>query len=77
MDSVFIYSLLSLCLVNREHVNTEGRLRDRPVPTGKEIHYLMFLHVLVRTLSAVSVSTEFVPDEAWQSTEVAHHLVFG
>ena len=38
----------------------------------------LFLCLLVyRLLSALLCKTAFVPDEHWQSLEVAHRLVFG
>lgn len=37
--------------------------------------FLVFL--VVRLLSVFLVTTFFVPDEYWQSLEVAHKLVFG
>lgn len=33
--------------------------------------------VVFRVSSAVLSQTAFVPDEYWQSLEVAHHMVFG
>ena len=38
---------------------------------------LIGLLLLFRTLNAVLSYTAFVPDEYWQSMEVAHSMVFG
>lgn len=41
-------------------------------------NWTLFLCLLVyRVLSALTCRTAFVPDEHWQSLEVAHRLVFG
>ncbi|XP_064524809.1 collagen, type I, alpha 1a-like [Pseudopipra pipra] len=37
---------------------------------------LLALAVALRALNCVLVRTSFVPDEYWQSLEVAHHMVF-
>ncbi|XP_069480962.1 GPI mannosyltransferase 3 [Ambystoma mexicanum] len=38
--------------------------------------YLVLLTVAFRILNCFLVQTSFVPDEYWQSLEVAHHMVF-
>ena len=38
---------------------------------------LFFTLVLYRSINAIIVQTSFVPDEYWQSLEVAHVIVFG
>lgn len=35
------------------------------------------LFAIVRLLSVLIVQTAYVPDEYWQSLEVAHHMSFG
>ena len=43
----------------------------------KYVWCLIGLLLLFRTLNAVLSFTAFVPDEYWQSLEVAHSMVFG
>lgn len=38
---------------------------------------LLWSLVVLRILNALVMQTSFVPDEFWQSTEVAHNMVFG
>lgn len=39
--------------------------------------YIWLILLLYRILNAVSLETAFVPDEYWQSLEIAHLHVFG
>merc|ERR1711962_818792 len=39
--------------------------------------YRTYISLAVRLASLVSCCTFYVPDEYWQSTEVAHHKVYG
>lgn len=38
--------------------------------------YLVLFTIALRILNCFLVQTSFVPDEYWQSLEVAHHMVF-
>ncbi|KAJ1180814.1 hypothetical protein NDU88_006030 [Pleurodeles waltl] len=38
--------------------------------------YLVLLAIAFRIINCFLVQTSFVPDEYWQSLEVAHHMVF-
>ena len=43
-----------------------------------ELAHIMYLSVVcVRVLMGVLSESWYVPDETWQSVEVAHRLVFG
>lgn len=42
---------------------------------GENIHLVLFT-IALRILNCFLVQTSFVPDEYWQSLEVAHHMVF-
>ena len=54
----------------RGREGTEGRQRGTS--------WKLFLCLVVyRVVSALVCRTAFVPDEHWQSLEVAHRLVFG
>ncbi|EDL84112.1 phosphatidylinositol glycan, class B (predicted), isoform CRA_a [Rattus norvegicus] len=39
--------------------------------------YLVLFTIALRIFNCFLVQTSFVPDEYWQSLEVAHHMVFG
>ena len=40
--------------------------------------WILFLGLLAfRGINALMVQTSYVPDEYWQSLEVAHHMAFG
>ncbi|KYO21238.1 hypothetical protein Y1Q_0001501 [Alligator mississippiensis] len=38
--------------------------------------YLVLFTITLRVFNCALVQTSFVPDEYWQSLEVAHHMVF-
>lgn len=38
--------------------------------------YLVLFTIALRICNCFLVQTSFVPDEYWQSLEVAHHMVF-
>ncbi|KAJ6664377.1 hypothetical protein lerEdw1_008596 [Lerista edwardsae] len=42
----------------------------------RESFYLCLFTITLRLLNCLLVQTSFVPDEYWQSLEVAHHMVF-
>ncbi|KAM4829120.1 GPI mannosyltransferase 3 [Thomomys bottae] len=42
---------------------------------GENIYLVLFI-IALRVLNCFLVQTSFVPDEYWQSLEVAHHMVF-
>ena len=59
---------------------TEVRERDGGDEGGGQVvgNWKLFLCLLAyRVASALACRTAFVPDEHWQSLEVAHRLVFG
>lgn len=49
--------------------------KDKIKISGDTQYFLIFL--TVRILSVFLIQTWYVPDEYWQSLEVAHNLVFG
>lgn len=53
----------------------------RRVPWTDELWYIhvqvFLVNVVAGTLSLAYLQTEFVPDEGWQSLEVAYHVHFG
>ncbi|XP_033045936.1 GPI mannosyltransferase 3 isoform X3 [Trachypithecus francoisi] len=53
----------------------EKNARRRRDLLGENIHLVLFT-IALRTLNCFLVQTSFVPDEYWQSLEVAHHMVF-
>ncbi|XP_020836943.1 GPI alpha-1,2-mannosyltransferase 3 [Phascolarctos cinereus] len=53
----------------------EGRAGSRFDLLGENI-YLVLFTISLRILNCFLVQTSFVPDEYWQSLEVAHHMVF-
>ena len=64
----------------REEDETDnGALKQELQVGGGWINgWRMFVAVLIfRVASALACRTAFVPDEHWQSLEVAHRLVFG
>ena len=42
---------------------------------GENIYLVLFI-IALRICNCFLVQTSFVPDEYWQSLEVAHHMVF-
>lgn len=54
-----------------------NRLRKMGVVSNMKSFYVIGFIVAVRLASVFLVQTWFVPDEYWQSLEVAHKLVFG
>lgn len=46
---------------------------------GFGLFQVKYFHLIlvVRWASALLYTTEFVPDEAWQSTEVAYYYTYG
>ncbi|XP_026635201.1 GPI mannosyltransferase 3 isoform X1 [Microtus ochrogaster] len=57
------------------YVNTQEKRSQRGGLLGESI-YLVLFTVALRILNCFLVQTSFVPDEYWQSLEVAHHMVF-
>ncbi|XP_053128530.1 GPI mannosyltransferase 3 isoform X2 [Hemicordylus capensis] len=53
-----------------------GRRQAGPPCIFGESIYLCLFTVVFRLLNCFLVQTSFVPDEYWQSLEVAHHMVF-
>ncbi|XP_065404021.1 GPI mannosyltransferase 3 isoform X2 [Macaca fascicularis] len=53
----------------------EKNVRRRGDLLGENIHLVLFT-IALRILNCFLVQTSFVPDEYWQSLEVAHHMVF-
>ncbi|XP_028562723.2 GPI alpha-1,2-mannosyltransferase 3 isoform X1 [Podarcis muralis] len=53
-----------------------GTLAGRGAALVGENIYLCLFTITVRLLNCFLVQTSFVPDEYWQSLEVAHHMVF-
>ncbi|XP_011795963.1 PREDICTED: GPI mannosyltransferase 3 [Colobus angolensis palliatus] len=53
----------------------EKNARRRGDLLGENIHLVLFT-IALRILNCFLVQTSFVPDEYWQSLEVAHHMVF-
>lgn len=52
-------------------------MTDQPRPAGAAAPApLLALALVLRTLNCFLVQTSFVPDEYWQSLEVAHRMVF-
>nr|XP_028562725.1 GPI mannosyltransferase 3 isoform X4 [Podarcis muralis]XP_028562726.1 GPI mannosyltransferase 3 isoform X4 [Podarcis muralis] len=64
----------------RRHGSRAGGRRRRreadPAALVGENIYLCLFTITVRLLNCFLVQTSFVPDEYWQSLEVAHHMVF-
>ncbi|CAN0541564.1 unnamed protein product [Rangifer tarandus platyrhynchus] len=75
-------------LQNRSHEKTKLRTRKSTLylspqrSTGRcgdllgENIYLVLFIIALRIFNCFLVQTSFVPDEYWQSLEVAHHMVF-
>ncbi|XP_075821392.1 GPI alpha-1,2-mannosyltransferase 3 isoform X3 [Microtus pennsylvanicus] len=57
------------------YVNMQEKRSQRGGLLGESI-YLVLFTVALRILNCFLVQTSFVPDEYWQSLEVAHHMVF-
>nr|XP_042137198.1 GPI mannosyltransferase 3-like isoform X2 [Peromyscus maniculatus bairdii] len=56
-------------------VNTQAKRSRRRDLLGENI-YLVLFTIALRMFNCFLVQTSFVPDEYWQSLEVAHHMVF-
>ncbi|XP_027266974.1 GPI mannosyltransferase 3 isoform X2 [Cricetulus griseus] len=57
------------------YVNTQEKRSRRRDLLGENI-YLVLFTIALRIFNCFLVQTSFVPDEYWQSLEVAHHMVF-
>lgn len=65
---------------NNSERKSDGELKDAGQPqSGVTRQWGLMLGSLMifRVLNALLCSTSFVPDEYWQSLEVAHKMVFG
>ncbi|XP_051053896.1 GPI mannosyltransferase 3 isoform X1 [Phodopus roborovskii] len=57
------------------YVNTQEKHSRRRGLLGENV-YLVLFTIALRIFNCFLVQTSFVPDEYWQSLEVAHHMVF-
>ncbi|XP_071464386.1 GPI mannosyltransferase 3 isoform X2 [Marmota flaviventris] len=57
------------------YVSAQDQNRRRGDLLGENI-YLVLFTIALRIFNCFLVQTSFVPDEYWQSLEVAHHMVF-
>ncbi len=60
---------------SRSHVFQEGRAVLRLIMSSERTLFLALL--AFRCLNALMLQTSYVPDEYWQSLEVAHKMAFG
>ncbi|XP_076782410.1 GPI alpha-1,2-mannosyltransferase 3 isoform X2 [Arvicanthis niloticus] len=58
-----------------QYVSAQEKRSRRPGLLGENI-YLVLFTIALRVCNCFLVQTSFVPDEYWQSLEVAHHMVF-
>ncbi|MBZ3881727.1 GPI mannosyltransferase 3 [Sciurus carolinensis] len=57
------------------YISAQDKNRRRGDLIGENI-YLVLFTIALRIFNCFLVQTSFVPDEYWQSLEVAHHMVF-